>query len=425
MSNPQLNLFSGRSYQDELFGSEYVTLRPTNNNLNNGPIDFEVKESKEYYDLSKCVLKLRLKIVNSDGTAVKTEVDKDDVALVNNSMHSVFSDAQVFLNGKPTEGLGDTMYPYKSYISNLFQYSREAQVQQLFAEGFLRDDCKHMDAITNSAFISRKAWTAAGASKTFFGRLKCALFQQDVLLIPGVDLMVRLERAKDSFAIFNTNDNLKPKVVIEDVVLYLLTVKVNPAIFERHARYLAEGNPVIYNVNKAAIVSIPIRSTDKEIEKEDLFYGKVPNYIVMAMVSNTAFHGDYAHNPFNFKHYNLKSLMLTRDGERIPYEVFQPNFKTGNVLREYMSLFQSNNLLGKNAILPITYDEFKTGYTNFQWNLTDDGKGMNSAPVQRGNLKLNLEFDDALPEAIVVILYAIFDSTILVFGSDQVIIDGV
>ena len=424
MQNPQLDLFARRTYQDELFGSEFQTIRPENK-LDSGPIEFLRRETKDYYDLSKSVFELKLKIVNSDGSAVKTESTKDDVALVNNALHSVFSDVQVFINDKPTEGLGNTMYPYKSYISNLFKYSKEVQVQQLFAEGFSRDDYNNMDVVANTAFVARKAWTAAGASKKFFGKLNCALFNQDKLLIPGVDLMVRLERAKDAFAIFNTNAALKPKVIIEEAILHLLTVKVNPAIFEYHARHLAQGLPVIYNVSKAVIATLPIKTGDKEFEKEDLFYGKVPKYILMAMVSNTAFHGDYAYNPFNFKNYNLTSLMLTRDDERIPFEMFKPDFKTGNTLREYMSLFQSNNLLGQNAVLPITYDEFKSGFTNFQWNLTDDGRGMNSGPVQRGNLKLNLEFADALTEAIVVILYGIFDSTIEVYGNDQVLVDGV
>src|SRR5271154_1493309 len=161
------------------------------------------------------------------------------------------------------------MYPYKTYISNLFKYSREAQVQQLFAEGFLRDDCKNMDNVANSAFVTRKAWTAAGASKKFFGKLNCALFQQHRLLIPGVDLMVRLEREKDAFAIFNTNNDLKPKVVIDQAILHLLAVKVNPAILESHAQYLAQGFPAIYDVSKARFATLPIRAGDKEFEKED------------------------------------------------------------------------------------------------------------------------------------------------------------
>ena len=90
-----------------------------------------------------------------------------------------------------------------------------------------------------------------------------------------------------------------------------------------------------------------------------------------------------------------------------------------------MSLYQSNAMLGKNAILPISYDEFKSGYTTFQWNLSDDRKGVNAGPNQTGNLKIDLVFDGQTTEALVVVLYGIFESTVQVYANDQVIVDGV
>src|SRR5271156_1472672 len=108
--NPQLDLFSTRSYQNELFGVEYTTIR-SENNLDSGPIDFIIKDTREYYDLSRTMLSLKLKIVNADDTAVATVSRKDDVAFVNNVIHSVFSDVQVMLNGRSVE---DGLYPYKA-----------------------------------------------------------------------------------------------------------------------------------------------------------------------------------------------------------------------------------------------------------------------------------------------------------------------
>jgi hypothetical protein len=340
-------------------------------------------------------------------------------------MHSVFSDVQVIINGKNTEGVADGMYPYKSYIKNLFEYSKDAQVQQVFSEGFVRDDHANMDTVANAAFVTRKAWTAAGVVKQFFGKLNCGMFRQNRLLIPGVNLEVKLERARDAFAIFNTNATLKPKIVIEQATLNLLAVKVNPAILQEHGLILARGLPAIYEFNKVQIATIPIKEGTTEDMKDDLFHGRIPNYLVMFMVSNAAFHGDYTLNPFNFKHYKMKSLLLTRDSENIPYERFQPDFATGACLREFMSLYQSNELLGKNAVLPITFDEFKSGYTHFQWNLSDDRQGVNAGPNQKGDLKIDIAFAEKTPEPLVMVLYGIFESTIQVFGDDRVIVDGV
>ena len=138
-------------------------------------------------------------------------------------------------------------------------------------------------------------------------------------------------RAKDAFATFNANPLIKPKVVIQEATLHLLALKTNPAIMQFHAVQLARGIPAIYEFNRVEIDTIPIREKTTSEVKEDLFHGRVPKYLVMAMVSNSAFHGDYTLNPFNFKHYGVKSLLLTRDAENIPYERFEPDFKTGNL----------------------------------------------------------------------------------------------
>ena len=73
-----------------------------------------------------------------------------------------------------------------------------------------------------------------------------ALFNQDRLLMPGVDLHLKLERAKDTFCIFNTNVALKPRVVIESASLELLTVKVNPQLMNYHVGMLSQGLPAEY-----------------------------------------------------------------------------------------------------------------------------------------------------------------------------------
>ena len=90
-----------------------------------------------------------------------------------------------------------------------------------------------------------------------------------------------------------------------------------------------------------------------------------------------------------------------------------------------MSLFQSNDLLGKNIILPISYDDFKQGYTLFQWNLSDNRKVVNAGPNQRGNVKVVIEFEDMLPEAMTLVFYGIFDSTVYIYGNDMVLVNGI
>ena len=127
--------------------------------------------------------------------------------------------------------------------------------------------------------------------------------------------------------------------------------------------------------------------------------------------------------PFNFKHFNVNYVHLSKDRSNAPYPRFEPNFVKNDVLLEYLSLFQSNGLLGKNTVLPISFEEFKSGYTNFQWNLTDNGKGSNATADPRGNLEIEVKFTDALTEAVNVLRYGIMDSNVMVFLDDVVELD--
>jgi hypothetical protein len=422
MTSAQLDLFSHPSFQNELFGFEYNTIRPLDKIDDEGPIHFLIKNNKEYINLAETVLHLKVKVTNADGSVIATAQDKDDVALINNSMHSIFSDVTISLNGKKVDG-GDGYYPFRAYMQSLLGYSEKVQNEQMFAIGFIKDDHKEMSSKTNAAYIKRKAWTAVGAIKEFYGKLKCPFLEQVRFLPPGIELSIKLHRAKDAFALFSTVAGLKPKIKIEKIALNMLTAKVNPNIMQYHMNQLALNIPAVYEIHPLDIQIIPLAMNDLGGVKDNLFFGRVPKYLIMVMVPTTAFYGDYSSNPFNFKHYTIKHLQLTRDGEPVPFEPFQPNFTTGNCLREYMSLYQSNNLLGKNTVLPISFEEFKSGYTNFQWNLSDDGCGVNASPNQTADIKLTYEFETKLPEAVSMIVFGHMEKLVMVSGTDEVSVD--
>src|SRR5262245_17499544 len=118
---------------------------------------------------------------------------------------------------------------------------------------------------------------------------------------------MRLEKAKDNFSIGCTTTGLKPTFTIEDAKLQLKVIKVHPAIMAEHANVLMLQMPAIYPINRVVIQHKNLKSGNKEFLFEHLFHGAVPKYLLAALVSHSAFYGDYARNPFNFKHYNLCS----------------------------------------------------------------------------------------------------------------------
>ena len=82
---------------------------------------------------------------------------------------------------------------------------------ELKVSGFIRDGHTKMDDVANVGFTKRTAWTDVGTTKEFMGKLHLGFFNQQRLLVPGADLHLKLERAKDIFSIFNANAKIKPK----------------------------------------------------------------------------------------------------------------------------------------------------------------------------------------------------------------------
>src|SRR5438552_14359449 len=106
---------------------------------------------------------------------------------------------------------------------------------------------------------------------------------------------------------------------------------------------------VHYSINRIDIVSIPVAANTLYISKEQLFYGRVPKMIVMAMVDNESMNGVYNKNPFNSKHNDVKHLDLRISGTSKPILPLTPNFKEKACPREYMSLLEAMSILGKDA----------------------------------------------------------------------------
>lgn len=421
MNRSKIDLFSTAVFQQEILGCEHRSIDPFSA-IGTGPIDFVLKDNKEYLDLSDTLLYLKCKIVNADGTVLKKDAD---IALINNSMHSLFSDIALLLNGVKVEG-GDGMYPFRAYIDTVFSHSADILTQQGFTYGYNRDDATLMDSNTNAGHVTRKTWSELSAVREFMGKLHLDLFKQDRLLIPGVDVIVRLERAKDAFAIMNhAGEAERPKVVITEAKLHIKTVKVATEVFDMHMQAMQNEISAIYPINRVVMETMCAKEKDLSLSKEFLFYGKVPKYLFMAMTNTTSFYGQYTKNPFNFQNFKLKYLNLKKDTVSYPFEPFEPDFKAQQCLREYISLFQSNNILGKNTLLPISFEEFKKGYTHFQFNLSDNCHGVNTHPAtgEKGNLKLTLKFAEALTESVIVLLYGVFDNNIYIQGSGAVLTD--
>ena len=120
-----------------------------------------------------------------------------------------------------------------------------------------------------------------------------------------------------------------------------------------------------------------------------MYLGPLPKTLIFGMVDNDAFSGAYNKNPFNFKHYDTEFIALYVDGTQYPAKPFQPNFQSGNVVREYYSLILASRKQLKDQGLAINRQEYMQGYTLFAFNLSpDDDCGQHLLLIKSGNMRL-------------------------------------
>ena len=84
---------------------------------------------------------------------------------------------------------------------------------------------------------------------------------------------------------------------------------------------------------------------------------------MIGFVDTDAFNVDYQKNPFNFKHFNVISVAMRRNGQSIPFEAIDLNSKSDETFLAYFTIMQTLGLWGKdrsNNIHPM--NDFPRGF---------------------------------------------------------------
>ena len=108
----EFDIFTHRPVQTSVLGTTRVAYKPLAP-VSQGDLEFSIPASSDTYIDPNIYLYVRCKLVQEDGTDFKDETDK--TAVVNNLLHSLFSQCNVQLNGVPITQASD-LYNYRAYL---------------------------------------------------------------------------------------------------------------------------------------------------------------------------------------------------------------------------------------------------------------------------------------------------------------------
>ena len=413
--NSELMLFQPPVVNEGIEYLQWIECRPVNQITEDGSIDIHVKASgSQYLDLQRSRLYVKAKIVNEDGGNLVTA---DVVTPVNLWLQSLWNQVDVFLQQKLVSSSG-TNYAYKALMDVLLNYGVDAELSQLQTQLFYKDSGGSMDHTNptttpiNQGLIKRNLLAKNSATIDMVGPIYADVFQMPRYLLNEVDVHVKLFQNKNSFRLMSSVANKKYKVVISEVILKAAMIGIHPDILKSHARAL-EDKPALYPLLKTEVKMFAVGRGQYNVNLDDIYQGKIPNRLILGMVSADAYAGDLTKNPFNFKHYNFDFMCLYVNGQSVPSKALQPKFSSNNYIEAFQSLFTGMEIDGKDAGIGCNRVDYGKGYTLVVFDLSSE---VTDAAVQtvkkQGNLQLEIRFASALPEAINVILYASFPGEI-------------
>ena len=108
-----------------------------------GPIEFLIPGSgDDYLDLANTMLHVQVKVTRANGDDLALV---DPVGPVNNWLHSLFSQVDVYLNGALVTPSTTYTYAYHAYIETLLKYGPKDT--QLTGQLWHKDMATRMDAV--------------------------------------------------------------------------------------------------------------------------------------------------------------------------------------------------------------------------------------------------------------------------------------
>ena len=216
----------------------------------------------------------------------------------------------------------------------------------------------------NTGLGTRSEWTKTSKIVELHGRIHTDLFNQEKLILNGVDLTVKLHCHKPEFCLLNACGDTAPayKITTVDAIFYVKKIELTPSVFNAISTVLNDKNAQ-YAITRTTpkVFTVPRGQQSQHID--NAFLGEIPKRIAICMMDNDSYNGNYKKNPFNFQHYKLTQIGISVNGEEIPFKPLKLNFDDKLFVTAYSTLFSGTGKLHGNSGSIIKRADYSEGYT--------------------------------------------------------------
>ena len=163
------------------------------------------------------------------------------------NLASLFNQVNFILGGKLISPVTNT-YVNRSILEVLLNYDKEAAESQFACGLFCKDTAGQMEqmgitaTVLNMGLGTRSVWTKTSKTVELQDRIHSDLFNQEKLILNGVDLKVKLHRHKPEFCLLSADTAAAYKITIVNAILYVKKIELTPSVFNAINTVLNDKN---------------------------------------------------------------------------------------------------------------------------------------------------------------------------------------
>lgn len=372
-----------------------------------GPqLDFVVtSDNRNLIDLNKVTLDLECAIYEKDG---KTPAEEQvPVCLTNNTLHSLFSHAELFLNGILISS-SNNAYHHSAFVETEITTDLNAKATWAETQGyFYQADKTTEDEVNKWKDEMLKRGKASKNKVKLVGAPHIDFFECEKVLLPGVTMHLRLHRSSNDFSLTTLATTTEKYVaVIERASLFVTKLMVKDSVKLSIEKALI-GAPAHYPYIEMMNKSFIIQAGQNSFVKENLFGTEPVRRLTLCMTTNSQFRGSTEQDPFHYQPFGLQRLEITR-GNGVPVPGTPLDMRNGRMRAYY------------NTICSLGFDSGRGGngiaFKNFEdhfvlvFDLTSTREASKSLTLfpelTGGSLTLKLLFAEALSETVELFVIA-------------------
>ena len=435
MTSSNFDVFSPVEIENSIKNRVTQIYRPiTNTNGSAGPFKFEVpSDPSKWTDASTIRLCGKIKVVKTkSGEDDSNFSDTYQIGYINNIYQSLWRAVDVSINGTALTDPHNRWYAYKSYIETLLSYSKQTKEGKLKSIGWFKDTHKKFDdfgtasangnelvASNNVGYKKRKEMCKGGKWSYFCIRLHTDLTTLSKYLPPSVKLEFDLKRNEDEFLLCSPIDfkdkDEKPKIIIQDLTLRVDRYEATPAVQSYFNNKMRAHKKCWIPIDRSLIKKYVMGENRYDVSCFNLITSThLPDQIIIGLLDENAYTGNYGKNPFKFQHFNVIEASIVVNGVHEPIEPYKIDISK----HDYMSLYQDfleNTGGGEDKDYGIDYEEYTDGYFLLAFDRTKDKcNRLHRHIADVGSIDVNIRTSAALPGTVGVVAYCTYSSDIVI-----------